>query len=53
MSWRTIESVRDMPVVPLSIRGWWQQVGALEQEDPSAVDDEQLDPGDEARSDDE
>lgn len=53
MSWRTIESIRDMPVVPLSIRGWRQQVGALEQEDPAAVDDEQLDPGDEERSDDE
>jgi hypothetical protein len=53
MSWRTIESVRDMPVVPLSIRGWRQQVGALEQEDPAAVDDEQLGPGDEERSDDE
>jgi hypothetical protein len=53
MSWRVIESVRDMPVVPLLIRGWRQQVGAFEQEDPAAVDDEQLDPGDEERSDDE
>lgn len=53
MSWRTIESIRDMPEVPLSIHGWRQQVGAFEQEDPAAVDDEQLDPGIEERSDDE
>jgi hypothetical protein len=52
MSGRVIESVRGMPVAPLSIRGWRQQVGAVEQEDPAAVDDEQLDPGDEERSDD-
>jgi hypothetical protein len=33
--------------------GWRQQVGVLEQEVPATVDDEQLDPGDEERSDDE
>lgn len=53
MSWQTIESVRDMPVAPRWIHGWRHQIGLLEQEDPVAVDAEQLDPGDEERSDDE
>jgi hypothetical protein len=50
---RIIELVRGIPVAPRSMHGWRQQVGVLEQEVPATVDDEQLDPGDEERSDDE